>query len=492
MKGINDKDYVVLDVETNGTSSIRHDLLSLSIYKPDDGKMYNRFFPLELNNFVETTYINGITKKMLGSATPLTQDEVDTIINEFELDKRNILIYGNLDQRFIDKYFLRHKLKGNEKFKFYNFKHDIIAQKINLVTMSKDNLCILLDIDGVNEVHSGINDCILEWKLYKRLNGRKLLVKNEKMYYMNDDYYIPASYIAFHPNMKYHIKNFPNPSYKIESVKSFEIKSFLFKKFDTNINGIIIEKVINNKLGAIDKFDEYRNFIIENAKNLELAVSLPRPYHTIPISFDEQGFVVPQREEDKEFIDEVKGVQEKISDSIDEVINYLKEKVFKNETVYTQNLTLNKESKVLAFCDLSSDSTIVEIKAYKVDKERLEHIKYQLYYEADGRDIYVLHINWNKIKKGILEFNISKIIDTEVNKNIKTVVRNETIKSDLKNTYRCYLDSIARKSEGKIYVSNYKSINDTVDASCLVCGHNWKIKAEDLYKKTKCPKCRNK
>ena len=97
-----------------------------------------------------------------------------------------------------------------------------------------------------------------------------------------------------------------------------------------------------------------------------------------------------------------------------------------------------------------------------------------------------------KIKKGVLEFNISKIIDTEVNKNIKTVVRNETIKSDLKNAYKCYLDSIARKSEGKIYVSNYKSINDTVNASCLVCGYNWIIKAEDLYKKTKCPNCRYK
>ena len=27
--------YVVLDVETNGLSSIKHDLLSISIFKPD-------------------------------------------------------------------------------------------------------------------------------------------------------------------------------------------------------------------------------------------------------------------------------------------------------------------------------------------------------------------------------------------------------------------------------------------------------------------------
>ena len=40
---INAKDYVVLDVETNGLSSLRDDLLSISIYKPDDKKTYDRF-----------------------------------------------------------------------------------------------------------------------------------------------------------------------------------------------------------------------------------------------------------------------------------------------------------------------------------------------------------------------------------------------------------------------------------------------------------------
>lgn len=62
---INAKDYVVLDVETNGLSSLRDDLLSISIYKPDDKKTYDRFLPLELSNNLETIYINGITKKML-------------------------------------------------------------------------------------------------------------------------------------------------------------------------------------------------------------------------------------------------------------------------------------------------------------------------------------------------------------------------------------------------------------------------------------------
>ena len=78
-----ESDYVVLDVETNGLSSLRDDLLSISLYQPDTQKLYNRFLPLELNGDVYTTHINGITKKDLKKATPLTQDEVNALIDAF-------------------------------------------------------------------------------------------------------------------------------------------------------------------------------------------------------------------------------------------------------------------------------------------------------------------------------------------------------------------------------------------------------------------------
>ena len=84
-------EYVVLDVETNGLSSLRDDLLSISIYQPDTQKLYNRFLPLELDMDVYTTHINGITKKDLKKATPLSQDEVDVLIEEFDLFNRTIL-----------------------------------------------------------------------------------------------------------------------------------------------------------------------------------------------------------------------------------------------------------------------------------------------------------------------------------------------------------------------------------------------------------------
>ena len=82
--------YVVLDVETNGLSSVRDDLLSISIYKPDTGEMYNRFLPLELNSEATRTEINGITTSDLKNCLPLTQDEVDELIHTYELKENNI------------------------------------------------------------------------------------------------------------------------------------------------------------------------------------------------------------------------------------------------------------------------------------------------------------------------------------------------------------------------------------------------------------------
>lgn len=55
--------YVVLDVETNGFSSKKDDLLSISIYRPDNHDAVDRFLPLEFQRDVLTEEYNGIKKK---------------------------------------------------------------------------------------------------------------------------------------------------------------------------------------------------------------------------------------------------------------------------------------------------------------------------------------------------------------------------------------------------------------------------------------------
>ena len=278
MKGVYIMDkskYVVLDVETNGLSSLKHDLLSISIYKPDDEKFYDRFLPLELNDFVETYWINGIDEELLADKEPLTQEEFDQIIFDFELESRTILTFGSIDEKFIKNYLLRKKIKGFEKLHFYNFKHDIISSKFSEGNITKDNLCKIYGIDNIKDVHTGLNDCILEWKLFEKMNGNKLIIINNTVNEFNEEYIIPASYLQNYTNFKYCINNFPKINYELVPVKSINIKSKKLEKFDTNISGLTIEHLINTLLNVEDKNLETMLFQMQNRNKLKKIGILP-------------------------------------------------------------------------------------------------------------------------------------------------------------------------------------------------------------------------
>lgn len=202
------KHYAVLDVETNGLRSKEHDLLSISIYKPDDNKLYNRFLPLELNKIIpkHITKINGITIKDVKNKNPLTQNEVDRLFDEYELDKRILLHYGDLDKIFLKSYFKRHKLYGFSRLKFYNFKSLICSSRFLNGELSKDNLCKMFRIENVTDVHSGKNDCKLEWQLFEKIQGRPLLATEGdgwiNLFVLNEDYMIPVSLLDTHTRLR--------------------------------------------------------------------------------------------------------------------------------------------------------------------------------------------------------------------------------------------------------------------------------------------------
>lgn len=131
-KSVDPSQYVVLDVETNGLKASEDDLLSISVYKPDDGRTFNRFLPLEKQSFINQSAFekNGITESDLEGKKPLSQQEVNDLIRDFELEERTILCYGGgpgrskqgFDDRFLRQYFSDHGLMGIDGMKFFNFK----------------------------------------------------------------------------------------------------------------------------------------------------------------------------------------------------------------------------------------------------------------------------------------------------------------------------------------------------------------------------------
>lgn len=258
-------DYVVLDVETNGLRSKEHDLLSISVYKPDDGKEYDRFLPLDLNDSVETTEINGITGGDLRGKKPLTQEEVDWLFDEFDIANRTVLHYGGLDDRFIREYFSRHGLFGYERMHFFNFKQLICSTGYSDGSLTKDNLCAAFGIDGVQEVHSGLNDCKLEWRLFEAIGGRCVLARMQAFEWsfnvLSPDYIVPVSYLGTYKNLS---RIYERPYIRAEWDESYrlEVPADLVTRFTSNLSGITIEWLIDVMLGA-EKQDN-RAFLRKN------------------------------------------------------------------------------------------------------------------------------------------------------------------------------------------------------------------------------------
>lgn len=462
--------YVVLDVETNGLSSIRDDLLSISIYKPDTGETYNRFLPLELNLKVETTEINGIKTEDLIELLPLSQDEVDEIIEVFELKKRIILTYGNIDEKFIVKYFQRHNLNGIDYFAFYNFKHNIISSRFSEGNITKDNLCNLYGIENVQKVHSGNNDCVLEWKLFERMNGHRLLITDNKVFEFNSEYIVPVSYIASHPNLKYYLPSLPKITCESKIVFSLPVSTEILYKFPTNFNGMIIEHLINSML-SVKKIDSKKE-LLENKKRLKYLGQLPSNVDVVPMVFNSDGSMSATRPQDKNIEKNINSVVLTLKSLFLPMIMFIRKQIFNEQNIHSQELVIHSDKKILALCDLSNNDAVLEIKASTCVS--VQTYSEQLYYEANGRKCYILLTDWSKFPE-LVCYNIHEVIF-----NVKEYIDPKLVR----------FENAKKKIEtDNIELLSYINIKSPVKLRCKKCGNEWNTSFDLATKQRPCPSC---
>jgi DNA polymerase III epsilon subunit-like protein/Zn finger protein HypA/HybF involved in hydrogenase expression len=469
-----DQKYVVLDVETNGLNSQWDDLLSISLYRPDTGQTFDRFLPLCLEHEVYTTKFNGITKSMLKGEKRLSQDEVDFLINAFDLKNRTILIYGNLDARFLKFYFKRNRLQGFENFHFYNFKHDIVSSGFTQGVVTKDNLCRMVGIENVNDVHSGLNDCFLEWQLFKTMNGHKWLITDFNVFEFNDDYIIPASFFVNYSNFRYVKPDLPVPKPHIVDEKVFSISGEAIHQFQNNIGGIVIEHLIDVMIGA--KKVDSRDFLLENKRKLRYIGSLPNPYHRVPVNLINDGTVSAVREEDESLVSDINDTLSSLKEELGPLVEYLRTEVFHRKRILSQELVVNKDSNILALCDLSNEDAALEVKTFywpKADPQSLA----QLYYESRGREAYLLVMDWhNDLKRrprGSINFLLRKVTFELLSKEEARV-----------RTPRPLPDKTLK-------IVKYIKSTLPVTIHCQKCGHDFAVKGHN-YRAAKCPFCHPK
>lgn len=398
--------YVVLDVETNGLT-VGFDLLSISLYMPDTGKKYERYLPPEMNKHVlpEASAINGITDDMVMNKLPMTQEEWDSLAEEFELYKREILHYGKIDQTFIKNYLLGHGIKGFQKLTFHNIKRHFLTNSFSSGEYSKDNLCRGLDIEGVTEVHNGLNDCILEWKLFEKIDGGFVLCLRlgdwqMGMYKLTDKYYIPASRIRYFPNMKYAV-NLPDLKVDFEEIFSLELSKKCYNKKDMWFQpaGFASERIIRASLDAINIEDD--SFAKQNFKNLELIgkFSYKPDEYEIPVIENSDGTLTAVREEDKDAVEEMNRAMLQIKSELPPLFDFVKNEIFQNKPINTQETIINDELRSFGYTDFSNDVACLEMKFsdgmmddfyFNKYHPLINKHKYQLYILSNGRPTYLL------------------------------------------------------------------------------------------------------
>lgn len=464
--------YVVLDVETNGLSPIHYDLLSISIYKPDDGKIYNRYLPLEKNDDLFEYEINGITMEMIEGQQPLTQEEVDQIISDFELESRTVLTYGDIDKRFLKHYFLQHSLKNLDKFVFFNFKQRIFSSKFSSGNITKDNLCKLLNIENVTEVHSGSNDCILEWKLFEAMDEDNFIVIENDVFRMSDQYYLPISYICNFPNLMRKVKpSLPEIYCTYETVVSVPCSADAVRTNELNGGGMILEHLINTRLSATPYDD--KGFLGDNKSILKYIGTLPSNEIIIPIFFNKNGTVTALNKRDQNEANELNRKIDEIGKTIQPLLDYLQTYVFHGE-IYTQELVINEDKKILARCDLSDKNSVVEIKGHlNLD---IDKIKYQLYYECNNRQGYILFYEKGKLKLAKVSFCTKEVFDKFAG----------AIKNDRLSTEREQLnEKLANK---KVTIVEYKGKDCLAKLRCEKCNKIFQTRLE-IIRWIECPYC---
>lgn len=460
-------DYVVLDVETNGLRSKEHDLLSISVYKPDDGKEYNRFLPLDLNDGVYTTYINGITKRDLKGKSHLTQAEADELFDTFELDRRTILHYGGLDERFIRDYFDRHHLSGYERMRFFNFKRMICSTKFSDGSLTKDRLCEAFGIEGVESVHTGMNDCKLEWRLFKAFDGRYLLATmrafTSQFSTLDPDYIVPVSYLGAYPNLS-RLYERPYISFESKEIYHLNVSGKDIQRFESNFSGVTVERLIDIMLGA--KEQDNLDFLRENYQKNKPIGRMKHDTRPVFMTFNPDGTVTATRSEDKPRERELNATLSAMKKQLTPLVEFVRSTIFGGKEIVAQELTVNEEMRIMALCDLSTDDAVLEI---KTSARHPEQYAEQLFYEARGRKTYLMTMNW---RLDGVDFIISEVAVAPGEKPNK---RRERAIGTL---------SAALESEN-IEVAAYDNSTSPVKVRCKECGHEW----VETYPRIKAGKC---
>ena len=319
-------------------------------------------------------------------------------------------------------------------------------------------------------IHSGRNDCILEWKLFEKMNGHKLLITNNKVFEFNEQYIVPASYIGTHSNLRYWLSGLPKITCDSIPVFRLPVSAKKLKKFPTNFNGMILEHLINSML-HVKKIDSRRQ-LIQNKSRLRYIGELPSTIDVVPMIHNPDGSVTTTRPQDEILGQDINSMIEELKHLLNPMFQFIADEIFDNATIYSQELMIYPEQKILALCDLSSKEAVLEIKANKYSS--LQLYAEQLFYEANDRECYILQTDWSQMPE-VIVYTISQV---------KFCIEEH------KDPQNARFERAQQKIEtNDIALIEYTDSKSQVRLKCKKCGAEWNTSYRLALKQRPCPMC---
>jgi DNA polymerase III epsilon subunit-like protein len=176
-------EYVVLDIETTGLNSLTDDIIQICIYRNDDD-YFCKYLPLTKKSTNTAYEINKISDDDLKNATHITQEDVNYIIDKFDLKNKIVAIWTGenlFDRTFLETYFLEHDLTGLENIKFFNARKLLNNfPELGFKYAPKDKIASLYGIN-IENAHNALEDCIMQHTITENLLNKNIspLLKKE-------------------------------------------------------------------------------------------------------------------------------------------------------------------------------------------------------------------------------------------------------------------------------------------------------------------------
>lgn len=394
-------DYLVMDLETNGPRWRVDDLVSLTIYDPRSGQAYHRPLLIEHLDVLLTGYIHHLSYEECRRTKPLSQDELDFLLDYFDMESKKIIFVSSTclwDIHFLTHYQSTHSLEGFEHLSFIQ-SEDLfpLFAKYLKDGKEKEKLCQMLSLDKDQEKGNlpyPLCCAIKEFKLLLKLKNEPLFFYDkDQLCSYKDDYLIPFDEFYQDDRLSRIADIQKKPVDGIRKpVLDITFSVSLLEKFTIDANYVIssiFKAFFRNTLKA--KEVQSKDFEMMNLGKLDYLGCL---YEDRPLKLKEEASLFKSMKNiDAVRYQQLRPYLTRFYEEMKPILFYIRDKIFKSEEVLMHEIVISEDHKVYSVCPFSCKKSILQFvdhDCFSGKRDLYDHLAQKLFFQAKGREVYLV------------------------------------------------------------------------------------------------------